>query len=105
MNAQGCVPIYPRSRVITREDVLQVINHSRQIIIPPDREMIQALPREFRVDGQRGVLKPIGMNGSKLEGVTYIATAQPTHLQNIEKAVTRPGHKVEQMVLQPLASG
>lgn len=105
MNAQGFVPIYPRSRVITREDVLQVINHSRQVVIPPDREMIQALPREFRVDGQRGILKPIGMNGSKLECVTYIVTGQATHLQNIEKAVGMTGHKVEQMVLQPLASG
>jgi cell division protein FtsA len=105
MNAQGFVPIYPRSRVITRDDVLQVIHHSRQVIIPPDREMIQALPREFRVDGQRGILKPIGMNGSKLECVTYIVTGQATHLQNIEKAIGMTGHKVEQMVLQPLASG
>jgi cell division protein FtsA len=105
MNAQGFVPIYPRSRVISREDVLQVINHSRQIVIPPDREMIQALPREFRVDGQRGVMKPIGMNGSKLECVTYIVTGQATHLQNIEKAVNMTGHRVDQMVLQPLTSG
>ena len=37
INAQGFVPIYPRSRVIQREDVLQVINHSRQLMISPDR--------------------------------------------------------------------
>ena len=54
-NAMGFVPIYPRSRQISREDVLQVINHSRQLMIPPDREMVQALPREFRIDGERGV--------------------------------------------------
>jgi cell division protein FtsA len=105
MNAQGFVPIYPRSRVITREDVLQVINHSRQVVFPPDREMIQALPREFRIDGQRDILKPIGMSGSKLECVTYIVTGQATQLQNIEKAVGMTGHKVDQMVLLPLASG
>jgi cell division protein FtsA len=104
-NAQGFVPIYPRSRAITREDVLQVINHSRQVVFPPDREMIQALPREFRVDGQRDILKPIGMNGSKLECVTYIVSGQSTQLQNIEKAVGMTGHRVEQMVLLPLASG
>ncbi|MFI5385553.1 MAG: cell division protein FtsA [Fimbriimonadales bacterium] len=105
MNAQGFVPIYPRSRVISREDVLQVINHSRQVVLPPDREMIQALPREFRIDGQRGILKPIGMNGSKLECVTYIVTGQATHLQNVEKAIGMTGHRVDQMVLLPLASG
>jgi len=105
MNAQGFVPIYPRSRVIQREDVLQVINHSRQLMLSPDREQIQALPREFRIDGQRGIKRPIGMNGSKLEVVTYIVTGQSTHIQNVEKAIAMAGKRVEQMVIQPLASG
>jgi cell division protein FtsA len=104
-NAQGFVPIYPRSRHITREDVLQVINHSRQLMIPPDREMIQALPREFRIDGHRGIQRPIGMNGSKLEVITYIVTGQTNQIQNIEKAVAMGGRKIAQMVLLPLASG
>jgi cell division protein FtsA len=104
-NAQGFVPIYPRSRLVTREDVLQVVNHSRQLMIPPDREQIQALPREFRIDGQRGIQRPIGMNGSKLEVITYIVTGQTTHIQNMERAINMAGQKVEQMVLKPLASG
>jgi cell division protein FtsA len=105
VNAQGFVPIHPRSRSITREDVLQVINHSRQLMISPDREQIQAIPREFKVDGQRGIQRPIGMSGSKLEVVTYIVTGQTTHIQNIERVVGMAGGKVEQVVLQSLASG
>jgi cell division protein FtsA len=105
LNAQGFKPIVPRSRLITHQDVLEVINHSRALVLPPDREQIQALPREFRVDGQRDVRKPIGMNGSKLEVVTYIVTGQTTAIQNIEKAITRSGKRLEQMVLKPLASG
>jgi cell division protein FtsA len=104
-NAMGFVPIYPRSRQISREDVLQVINHSRQFMIPPDREMIQALPREFKIDGQRGIQRPIGMNGSKLEVTTYIVTGQTTHIQNIEKAVSMTGRRVDQMIVGALASG
>jgi cell division protein FtsA len=104
-NAMGMVPIYPRSRQISREDVLQVINHSRQFMIPPDREMIQALPREFKIDGQRGIQRPIGMNGSKLEVTTYIVTGQSTHIQNIEKAIAATGRRVEQLIVSSLASG
>lgn len=104
-SAMGFVPIYPRSRQITREDVLQVINHSRQLMIPPDREMIQALPREFKIDGQRGIQRPIGMNGSKLEVTTFIVTGQTTHIQNIEKSLEMTGRRVDQMVVAPLASG
>ncbi len=105
INAQGFVPIYPRSRSVTREDVLQVINHSRQTVLPPDREQIQAIPREFRIDGQRGIQRPIGMSGSRLEVTTYIITGQTAQVQNLERAVTMAGKKVDQMVLQSLASG
>lgn len=104
-NAQGFVPIYPRTRQITREDVLHVINHSRQLMPSPEREQVLAIPREFRVDGQKGVSKPIGMSGGRLEVVTHIVTAQTTHLQNIEKVLQMTGNKVEQIVAQPIASG
>jgi cell division protein FtsA len=105
VSSQGFVPIYPRSRSITREDVLQVVNHSRQMILPPDREQIQAIPREFRVDGQRDIRRPVGMNGGRLEVVTYIVTGQITQVQNIEKALSMFGRKVDQMVVLGLASG
>ncbi len=105
LNAQGFKPIVPKSRLITHQDVLEVINHSRALVLPPDREQIQAMPREFRVDGQRDVRKPIGMNGGKLEVITYIVTGQSSAVQNVEKAVARTGKRVDQMVLKPLASG
>lgn len=105
INAQGYKPIVPRGRHITHQDVLEVINHSRSVVLPPDQEQIQALPREFRVDGQRDVKKPIGMSGTKLEVVTYVVTGQTTQLQNLEKAVQMAGRRVDQMVLGPLASG
>ncbi|MCB8933582.1 MAG: cell division protein FtsA [Fimbriimonadaceae bacterium] len=103
--ARGYVPLYPKSRQITREDVLQVIKHSRQVSLPPDEEQIQAMPQTFSVDGQNGIQKPIGMSGGRLEVTTFLVTGQTSHIQNIERAVTQCGLKVEQMVLQSLASG
>ena len=105
MNAQGLKPIIPRGRHITFQDVLEVINHSRAVVLPPDREQIQALPREFRVDGTRDVRKPIGMSGGKLEVVTYIVTGSMSAVQNLDRAVTMANRKVDQMVLAPLAAG
>ena len=102
---RGYVPIYPKSRQISREDVLQVIKHSRQVSLPPDREQIQAMPQDFSVDGLGSIQRPIGMSGGRLEVNTFLVTVQAAHVQNIERAVTMTGHKVEQMVLQSLASG
>ena len=105
VSSRGYTPIVPAGRKLTHQDVLEVINHSRSITLASDREQIQSLPREFRVDGQRNVHKPVGMSGSKLEVVTYIATGQTSSLQNIEQAITGAGKRVEQMVMQSLASG
>lgn len=105
MNAQGVAPIFPKSRTIKRDDVLAVINHSRQVMPEPDREQIQAIPREFRVDGQRGVAHPIGMSGGRLEVLTHLITGHSPHLHNLERAVSMAGATVGQMVAQPVASG
>lgn len=105
VNAQGFVPIVPSTRSINSDDVLQVINHSRQLMMPPDREQVQAIPREFRVNGQRGVAKPIGMTGSKLEVMTYIVTGHSPHISNLERAIQMANRKADVLVLMPLASG
>jgi len=102
--AQGFVPIYPRTRPIGSDDILQVVNHSRQVLLSPDREQVQAIPREFRIDGARGIKRPIGMNGAKLEVVTFLVSGQSSQLQNIERVIQMAGKKVTQMVLGPLAS-
>jgi cell division protein FtsA len=105
LNTQGFVPLFPNTRAITREDVLHVINHSRQISTAPDTEQIQAIPREFRVDGIQGVQKPIGLSGSRLEVVTHIVTGSASAMANLETAVGRAGFKIDQVITQPVASG
>lgn len=104
-NSQGIVPIVPPGRTITREDVNRVINHSKQIVLPPDRELIHAIPRTFKVDGQDGVLRPFGMSGERLEVSTHLVSGQATHIQNLERCVNRAQIEVDAVVHSPLASG
>lgn len=105
MNAQGFQPIFPPHRPIRSEDVLHVVNHSRQVTPTPDREQILALPREFRIDGQRGITRPVGMSGNRLEVLTHLVTGHIAHLYNVERALDAAGFKVRQMVPAPFASG
>lgn len=104
MNCQGFSPIIPAGRAVRSEDVMQVINHSRQIPTTVDREQVMALPREFRVDGQKGIANPIGMEASRLEVITHVITAQSSAIAALEKAVALAGRRVDQMVVQGLAS-
>lgn len=105
VESRGLHPLYPKSRPITRDDVMQVINHSRRHVLPPDREEIQAIPRSYGIDGQQDVSRPIGMVGSRLEVSTLLITAQTSHLQNLERAVATSGRKVSHFVQKGLAAG
>lgn len=103
--ARGFVPIYPKTRAITRDDVLQVLNHSRQAAIPEDREPILAVPTEFIVDGQGGVSSPVGMSGGRLEVCTYLVTADFPRVRDVHRAVESGSRTVGQLVPIGLASG
>lgn len=105
LNGQGYKPIVPRGKHITYQDVMEVVTHSRSLILPPDREQIQGIPREFRVDGLRDVKRPVGMGGGTLEAITFIVTGSVVVVQNIERALGMSGRKVDQMIASPLAAG
>lgn len=102
---QGFKPIIPKNRAITNQDVMEVVKHSRSGIFPPDRLQIQAIPREFRVDEVRSTAKPVGLNGGKLEVISYLVTGLSSHVQNYEQAIKLSGREVEQFIYGPLASG
>lgn len=84
---------------------MQVINHSRRHVLEPDREEIQAIPKEFSIDGQRGITRPIGMSGGRLEVTTMLVTSHATQIQNIERAASGAGIRISHFVQKGLASG
>jgi cell division protein FtsA len=73
-------------------------------VIPMDREVLHVIPQEFIVDEQGGIKNPIGMIGVRLESEVHIITGAVTSAQNIVKCVNRAGFRVNDIVLEPLAS-
>jgi cell division protein FtsA len=104
INSRGVVAVTGRDREITKEDVDRVIDAAKAIVIPMDREVLHVIPQEFIVDQQGGIRNPVGMVGVRLEAEAHIITGAVTSAQNIVKCVNRAGFKVNDIVLEPLAS-
>jgi len=100
-NSMGVVAISEDE--VTTDDVDRVHIVARAVALPPDREMIHAIPQEYRVDNQRGIKDPVGMSGVRLEAEVFLVTCQITGSANIGKAVNRAGYRVQELVLEPLA--
>jgi len=89
---------------ITPGDVARVHEVARAVALPPDTEMLHAIPVEYIVDHQRGIKDPVGMSGTRLETEVYLVTCSATAAENVRKAVTRSGYGVQELVLEPLAT-
>ena len=68
------------------------------------RQMLHAIPMYYSVDGQPGIRDPIGMHTRRLEVETHVVTADSSYIDKLVEAVERAGIKVEDLVLEPLAS-
>jgi cell division protein FtsA len=88
---------------VSHDDIERVHVVARAVALPPDREMLHAIPQEYRVDYQRGIKDPLGMSGVRLEAEVFLVTSATTAAANIRKAVNRAGYRVQELVLEPLA--
>ena len=103
-NNRSVVAVSGEDREVTSGDVRRVIDASKIINLPSDRQIIHALPRYFTVDGQEGVSDPVGMAGGRLEVDTHIVTGSTSFITNVLKCVQRAGLESLGVVFEPLAS-
>ncbi|HUU38627.1 MAG TPA: cell division protein FtsA [Candidatus Desulfaltia sp.] len=103
-NSRGVIAVSGKNREITREDIRRVIDQSKAVSIPPDRDIIHVIPQEFVVDEQDGIKAPLGMSGIKLEVNVHIITSAITSVQNLRTCVERAEIEIEQVVLNQIAT-
>ncbi len=103
-NSRGVIAVSGKNREITPEDIERVVEQSKAVSIPPDREIIHIIPQEFLVDEQDGIKDPLGMSGIKLEVNVHIVTSATTSIQNLRTCIERAGIEIEQIVLNQIAA-
>ena len=101
-NSTGVVAI--KRRDVMPDDIERVIEAAKAVPIPQDREILQIIPQYFRIDGQENLLDSLGMHGIRLEAQVHIITGAVSSAHNIITACELAGLKVEDIVLEQIAS-
>ncbi|MEJ7808851.1 MAG: cell division protein FtsA [Gemmatimonadaceae bacterium] len=102
MNSTGIVAV--NGDEISRADVARANEVARAQAMPQDRELLHAIPQEYRVDKAEGIRDPVGMIGTRLETEVYLVTIGVSPAMNLRKSVERAGYRTRELVLEPLAS-
>lgn len=102
INSHGVVPI--KRGEISVYDIQHAIAAARAILIPEGQQILHVLPQYFVIDGQDKVHDPINMHGIRLEVQTHIILGSIASVQNLIKCCELAGIKVNDIILEQLAS-
>src|ERR1700752_1178776 len=103
-NNRGCVVLPEDRDEIDEQDVEDVKINAREVSIPAQNAFLHSIIQHYHVDGQDGVLNPIGMLGQRLEADFHIIHGVRTRIQNTIRGVKELPLEVEDVVFAPLAS-
>jgi cell division protein FtsA len=103
-NSQGVVAVNSPNNEITKSDVDRVIDAAKAVTIPSGKEIIHVIPRVFTVDGQDGVIDPVGMSGIRLELESHLIVASTPAIKNIQKCFDELGVQIQSLVYSGLAT-
>ena len=94
LNSHGVVAVSEPDKEITANDVKRVIDAAKAVQLPTSRDILHVLPRGYSVDGQEGIVDPVGMAGVRLEVETHLVTGGSTAIRNVHKCIEDLGVEV-----------
>ncbi len=103
-NNRGAVNVPEDQEEITDMDCENVRGAAKEVSIPSQNAFIHSILQHYYVDGQDGVLNPIGMIGGKLEADFHIIHGIGNRIKNTIRCVREIPLEVEDVVFNPLAA-
>jgi cell division protein FtsA len=89
---------------VTDLDVQKAILEAESELSIVNKDIIDRIPIEFRLDGQRVFGRPEGMRGIKLEVSVLFVTCLQQHIDDLIAAINAAGIDVMDVIASPLAS-
>lgn len=104
INSHGVVAISNPNGEIDENDINRVTEAAKAISLPTGKEIIHIIQRKFTVDGQEGVIDPVGMNGIRLEVEAHLILASSPALKNLKKCLEDIGIKIDTLTYAGLST-
>lgn len=103
-NNRGAIVLQEDKNEIDEVDLRDVELSAKEVSIPAQNEFLHTIIQHYYVDGQEGVLDPVGMVGSKLEADFHIVHGVCNRIKNTIRCIKEAGVEVEDVVVNSLAS-
>lgn len=102
--SKGVIAVSRADGEISEADTERALEAARAVALPPNREIVHVLPKNYTIDGQEGVKDPVGMSGIRLEVETLVIGGSTSAIKNLSKCVYQAGLEMAGLVFAPLAT-
>ena len=102
--SQGVVAVSRADGIISREDINRVMAAAQAFSIPQNKEILHTLPKEYIIDGERGIKNALEMKGIRLEVQTLNLGGFTPYIKNLTQAVLGADVGITDLVISPLAA-
>lgn len=102
--SHGLVSVSRADKKISQDDVGRVIQAAQAVSLSSNKEILEVIPKDFIVDGDKGVKEPQETEGVRLEVEALIIGGFSPYLKNLTKTVLNSGIHIDDLVIAPLAS-
>ncbi len=104
LSSKGLISVSRADQEIAQEDIDRVIEAAKTFSLPPNKEILQIIPREFTIDKQSGIKKALGLHGVRLEAEIIAIGGFVSYSKNIKEAILSSELDIEELFFDPLAS-
>lgn len=104
LNSKGVTAVSSPNGEISEIDITRSLEAAKAITLPNNKEIVHVIPRLYTVDGQEGVIDPIGMNGVRLEVEAHLILASTPALKNLTKCLEDVGVKINDLAFSGLTA-
>lgn len=103
-NTTGAIAISRADQKVSQEDIERVLESARSLSLPFNKEVLEVIPKEFIIDGERGIKDPLDLKGIKLEVEALAICAFSPYVKNLVDAILGADLEIAEIVSSPLAA-
>jgi cell division protein FtsA len=98
------VDVSSPNNVIRKTDVDKLISQANKINVSSEHEVIHTLIKQFVIDGEKGIIDPIGLSADKLSVELLAVYGTASLINNVVNSVKAAKIEIEDIIVEALAS-
>jgi len=104
LSSRGMIAVSRADQKIGETDIERVLQSAQTIFLSSNKEILEIFPKEYIVDGEKGIKEPIGMEGGRLEAEVLILTGFSPYKKNLTQTILNANLQVSDIIPSVIAS-